>query len=183
MRTYKVNNIKVSFKLEERRELERIATLRQFARDSQAVSKISGNFFVLRDDFVYVIFYTGHVNCMKLKTPEDVELSKEFLKITFPSYCVSEAVVDNIVASGCLPQLERLNLFNWSTYLSRHRVAHHFNPQLFPGLCVKFGGVTFICFTSAKYIAVGSKSHADLQREYDAFYDRVTEFKNELQVA
>lgn len=176
MGPYTVNNIKVSYKLEEEEELKDL-TLKEFAESHTAVTKITGNFFVLRDEFVYVIFYTGHVNCTKLKNLQDIELSRKFLRLTFPRYNVSEGRVDNIVASGRVNDGERINLFIFSQFLNRCSIPHHFNPQHFPGLNVKFGDVTFVVFTSGKYIAVGSKSHDKLRFDYERFHDRVDCFR------
>ena len=153
--SYSVNNIKISLTFEgEFRE----SVLRQYAKTSPFVTKKCGNFFVVREKFVFIIFYKGHVNCTKLKDMDDITQVRAFLKTQLPTLELKAcSIIDNITASGRIRGTE-LNLFRFSTYLSQDGRPHHYNPTCFPGLSTRIGRVTFILFRSGKYIAIGAKS-------------------------
>ena len=174
MPSYRVNNIKISFKLN---VPDSRTFLRYIAVTSPYVTKIEGNFFVLRSTFVYVIFYTGHVNCTKLTELSDIEKCQSLLKRliqedSYPSdehhQCeTSSAIVDNICSSGTVDQ--RVKLVRFTDYLKLKEVGFRYNPQTFPGLSVKINNVSFTLFNSGKFIAVGAKSYVDLAIHVDIF--------------
>jgi len=154
MFTYKVNNIKVSYKLNASfLKLKLIALSKEIE-----VSKKSNNFFVLRKNgFVFIIFYTGHVNCTKLLTSNEIESSKSVLIQSVKECSVTETKIDNITASG--------SIFD----LKVNSVKHRYNPHRFPGLNFKLYGVTFLVFNSGKFILIGGKSLVDLNSTINEF--------------
>lgn len=155
---HRVNNIKVSFKIDGASQF----FLRQFAQSSPLVSKVDGNFFVLRDRFVFVIFFTGHVNCTKLRTLTEIDEAKQILDDhLLGSWDFSASKVDNISASG-FSGVNRLNLRKFGDFLKVQNLNFKYNPERFPGLNFRISGVTFVLFASGNFLAVGSKSLSDL---------------------
>lgn len=155
---HRVNNIKISFKIESSSEY----FLRSFARESHLVSKTDGNFFVLRDRFVFVIFFTGHVNCTKLRTFLDIEEARSLLdRHLLGAFEFSRSVVDNISASGSTGA-NPLNLRKFASYLGEQNLPCKYNPERFPGLNFRLSDTTFVLFRSGKFLAVGSRSLSSL---------------------
>ena len=172
MFTYKVNNIKVSYKLNASfLKLKLIALSKEIE-----VSKKSNNFFVLRKNgFVFIIFYTGHVNCTKLLTSNEIESSKSVLIQSVKECSVTETKIDNITASGSIfdnhsiASGRKINLFKLCSFLKVNNVKHRYNPHRFPGLNFKLYGVTFLVFNSGKFILIGEKSLVDLNSTINEF--------------
>lgn len=170
---YSVNNIKVSYKVVCPSLPELLSEL-SVEKDAK---KTTNNFFVLRQlGFVYVIFYTGHVNCTKLKTLDDVEKSKQlFLRLSVKCE-VTNCRIDNITASGKVSPGSRLNLFSFCSFLKKEGIAHNFDPHKFPGLNFKLMSVTFILFNSGKFILVGGKSVTRLHLIINVFSKYIEKF-------
>lgn len=169
---YKVNNIKVSYKLNASFLKLRLLTL----SSEVEVSKKSNNFFVLRKNgFVYIIFYNGHVNCTKLVTLDEIESSKSVLIQYLKECSVSETKIDNITASGSVfnsnntEKKRKLNLFKLCAYLKEKNVKHRYNPHRFPGLNFRLYNVTFLIFNSGKFIVIGGKSITGLHSTINDF--------------
>lgn len=155
---HRVNNIKISFKIQNSPEF----FLRSFARSSSSVSKVDGNFFVLRDKYVYVIFFSGHVNCTKLRTLSEIDEARAVLDgHLLGAFDFSPPEVDNISASG-VAGIGSLNLRKFAGFLRDEKLPFRFNPERFPGLNFRLNDVTFVLFSSGKFLAVGSKSLATL---------------------
>jgi len=167
-----VNSIKISYKIKTN-DAEKL--LHNFAQDSSHVTKVRSNFFVLRNQFVYVIFFSGHVNGMKLKTDEDIANSQNCLRDCLTNCELTTPVIDNIAASGIL-RGSSINLFKFSEFLEELKIPHHFNPQSFPGLNLRIGSVTFVVFASNKYLAVGSKTRTQLENGCRTFEEYVSRF-------
>ena len=180
---YDITNIKVSCKIYG----DNVGGhLREKAKTNENVHKQYGNFFVLRQEFVYIIFYTGHVNCTKLKTDRDVFKAKEVLENFLGSkFYVSKLRVDNISACGDFAKLstaefaDTFNLLLFKKYLQRIIVPNRFNPQSFPGLNFKVGRATFVVFTSGKFICVGSDSFSGLSIAVNLFTKHIRAFWND----
>lgn len=174
---YRVNNIKISFKLKCPNVEKR---LRLFAKTSADISKIDGNFFVLRREFVYVVFFTGHVNCTKLKTPLDFAECRKVLLRALQQKDIIECSllplrIDNISSSGDIEK--RVSLVGLCTFLSERSLPFRFNPQKFPGLCWRIEPVSFTVFTSGKFIAVGARSLSDLSIIVNIFEKYILQFE------
>ena len=180
MLPYRVNNIKISFKIDGQNVKK---TLQLVAVSNPYVTKIDGNFFVLRKRFVYIIFFTGHVNCTKLTSLSEVKTSQNVLlevidqeKIAEDElYLTSSPTVDNICSSGEFAK--RIRLLQFATFLHRENVRHRYNPQTFPGLNLKLCGISITVFTSGKFIAVGAKTQEDLVAGIKAFHERLMIFE------
>lgn len=169
---HRVNNIKISFKIENFPEY----FLRSFARNSSHVSKVDGNFFVLRDKFVFVIFFTGHVNCTKLRTLSEIDEARNLLDGHFlGAFGFSPPEVDNISASGFIG-FDSLNLRKFAKFLESEELPYKFNPERFPGLNFRLKGITFVIFSSGKFLAVGSRSLTTLSILVGLFSKYVEKF-------
>lgn len=175
MFSYEVNNIKVSYKLISSRLTQQ---LEELAADGnrESTSKRWGNFFVFRKhNFVYVIFYKGHVNGTKLKSISEIETSKKILMQSIVGHCqVSNVKIDNITASGSVFSVEergvkKVNLFRLCDFLKKEKIKHRYNPHRFPGLNFRLLNVTFLLFNSGKFIVIGSKSFENLPLIIDEF--------------
>lgn len=180
MFSYDVNNIKVSYKLTSSRLAQQLEDLAAKSRES---SKRLGNFFVFRKkDFVYVIFFKGHVNCTKLKTLREVKRSKKILTRSISGECtVSRANIDNITASGSIFNarergVKKLNLLRFCDFLKGEQLKHRYNPHRFPGLNFRLLNVTFLIFNSGKFIVIGAKSFKKLPLIIDEFSKCVGKF-------
>ena len=166
-----VTNIKVSFKVNCENLREKLL---DFCHKSYLVSKTDCNFFVVRPaDYVYIVFYSGHVNCTKIKDFNSIEdCQKNFKRLveeeTGHQLLISSCSIDNISATGSLFS-SPLSLFSLGEYLRTRREKFRYCPQRFPGLSVRIHSATFIVFTSGKYIAVGSKTLCELNIASNSF--------------
>lgn len=166
----RVNNVKASSKL----EAEDIRVkLREVYRVSPLVSKNKKcvNFFVVRKRFVFSVFYTGHVNCTKLRNFSELEEARCELSSIFPFAHVSPLKIDNISANGQL--VSKINLFNFGVYLRKQGQDFHFNPQRFPGLIFKVHKGSITVFRSGKYIIVGTNTVSNLEESRTQLEDYV----------
>lgn len=167
MLPFTVNNIKASCKIISATVSR---DLRELASKSSLVTKTRGNFFVLRKDFVFIIFYTGHVNCTKLKLVTDIEKARTYLESLIDKSVVTTPKIDNITTSGAShPSSGGVNLFKLCQYLKDRGISYRFKPHRFPGLNFKIGGATIIIFTSGKFIAVGTQSIASAFEHIELF--------------
>lgn len=184
MTSYTVNNIKVSFKAcstDIRSDLKRIC------QSSKFVTKRDINFFVLRKTFVYIAFFTGHINCTKLRSLEDLQCCQEefgtfFDSITRGKLELKAPIVDNISASGSIAQ-SRINLQRLALFLQSINQKVRFNPETFPGLSFRISPVTFTIFTSGKFIAVGAQRYVDLAISISLFFKFIQQFFNQYESA
>lgn len=173
MLSYQVNNIKVSFKITTSGIGKKLS---YFARISPHVTKIDGNFFVLRKIYVYIVFYTGHVNCTKIKSVADFQICKNIFSeaLSVPNTNLRDLQIDNISSSG--DTFRKLNLLHFGAFLSRTSLKFRYNPQRFPGLSVRLKNASFTIFNSGKFIAVGTKSLSDLAILIDIFGKYLDQF-------
>ena len=180
MSYYSVNNIKVSFQVSS----ENIqSVLKSVCENSKYVTKKDLNFFVLRKNFVYVAFFTGHINCTKLKSLEDLEQCQKEFKTFFeqseiPNLHFKSPIIDNISASGGAA-LPRINLQSFARHLVQTEHTFRYNPETFPGLTLRIQPVTFTIFTSGKFIAVGAKRYVDLSISINLFLKNLRLFENQ----
>jgi TATA-box binding protein (TBP) (component of TFIID and TFIIIB) len=121
------------------------------------------NFFVLRSQYVYIVFYSGFVNVTGVKAIEEFPISvTNFLNIfDFENSDIIEPPkIDNLTASG---------LFNINPmFLSKLANCFHkedgivkvtYKPVFFPSVIVKYITIgTIMIYGSGRYNIVGSKS-------------------------
>lgn len=159
MQFLRVNNIKVSCKIEG----DNIRNhLKEFSKSSKLVTLVKNNFFVLRQRYVYVIFFAGHVNITKLKSKKDVRRAQKILLLSVgSSLSITTPEIDNISASG-VAKSGPINLFTLAKYLNERNYKFRFNPHRFPGLNLRIKTATFVIFTSGKFVLVGTKSKKEL---------------------
>lgn len=170
-----VNNIKASCKIKGE---DTPRKLKELASHHNSVTKKKSNFFVLREKFVYVIFYTGHVNITGAKSRDAINEACSDLSVILNKLdlTLSRLIIDNICLSGSLPHT--LNLVTFSNQLLQDCVNFSFNPRKFPGLSfpsTKQSSGTTIVFTSGKFIIVGLKHEEairDAKSQLLGFADR-----------
>lgn len=155
----RITNVKISFKLAN--------CTYQFLKSIPAkfnnVSKTFPSFFVWRaHGYVYVIFFTGHVNVTSIqglnRVPDAIYcLLTDFkLDVTpFPKW-----TCDNITADGYINLKQKLDLSDVCRKLrnSETFAKIRFNTQRFPGCFIKTIYGTILFFNSGKYVLVGIKS-------------------------
>lgn len=165
MITSEVNNIKASCKV---KNSDVGAKLKEFSINSSLVTLKKSNFFVLRDKFVYIIFYTGHINITGIKAFHEINQSKGEIKAHL-NLDIGEPRIDNITLSGSVKG--KVNLFSFSSILQQNRLDFGFNPHKFPGLNFRPTSCpgTVVLFSSGKFILVGIKCQANITRVIDEF--------------
>lgn len=159
-------NIKISFKI------NNVINLEQF-NNPQKITKITNSFFVIRDTYVYIIFFNGHVNVTKLKNYRDL-LNSQFRFCSFANVSLDQIKwvrIDNIVASGRLVRkfLNKRKFINFLQYLLYQGGSVHYNPEKFPGARIKLDSDIYILFLSGKFNIVGQKSFLNLNIAREKF--------------
>lgn len=174
----KINNLKASCKItgnDVRTKL--VALSKTSGKVSKRERERNGNFFVLRDKFVFTIFFTGHVNCTKLKNFQEFTEAQTILNNHLENVDISVLKTDTISANGILKG-PPVNLFRLSNYFKSAAIHSHFNPEKFPGLnCRINDSSTFIVFQSGKYISVGAKTAERLTNDNEAFRKHISQFR------
>ena len=127
-----VNNIKASCKIH---GSDTSKKLKVFVLNHPGVTKKKSNFFVLREKFVYIIFYTGHVNITGAKSHDAVNEARSNLSLQLEAFDLklSRLVIDNICLSGALPST--INLVSFSNQLLQECINFCYNPRKFPDFC------------------------------------------------
>ena len=174
---YRINNFKISFKLQyySRRCLSRLL--------SRHASRITlfANFSVLRSSvFVYTLFESGHVNCTKISDVTSIGRAILHLLRLFPGRGhrhrtpkVIGLSLDNISAHGTLWESSKFLAKVKRHLKAKYGLDSQYNPQKFPGLSVRINGTTFVLFQNGKFLAVGSKSTKLLKENYTTFRNYV----------
>ena len=157
-----VQNVKCSFILKNCEQSIKNLSL------TDLVAKKENSFYVLKSKFVYTIFYSGHVNCTKI--PEPSKVSEAFfhlfhlLKLECPFSKVLKAVkIDNLVASGRISKY--ISPANFAIFLQEKGEKVHYNPQRFPGACLKLEKGCMLFFRSGKLVFAGLKTIQDLHHQ------------------
>lgn len=163
-----VKNIKISVKA-----ADPVAAISDIARlHPQFVSKRKQSFFVLRpDEFVYCIYYTGHINVTGLKHLEDVRKSCLFLRCELSLEIVDGSIkIDNITSCTRLRSNHYFNLTRFMTELAATSKCESdssrecrilglcYNKQIFPGAFVRTDIGTILFFNTNKVVCVGTRT-------------------------
>lgn len=124
------------------------------------------NYSVIRDVFVYIIFWSGdYVNVTKIPSSSDIDKSvQHFKKILKIKHCKYTITIHNICASGKFIRpynLKRLHRFLKQCDLN---AKIKLNQSIFPALYVKFKSGTCIIFQNGKYTVVGCDSEKQITR-------------------
>lgn len=166
-----INNVKVSCKVTGP-SIKR--TLQDLSCTSDSVTRKSSNFFVLRSKYVYIIFFTGHVNITGVRSVNEVANSCIHLKglLHNKDLEISTPSIDNICSSGSVR--DRVDLYQLAVFLQKNGYQFCFNPHKFPGLSIapleNAARGTFTIFSSGKFILVGLKSSYELDSVTKVFF-------------
>ena len=162
-----ISNVKIRFTVSDPLFSKHIH--KYIATHPQTVSKHNRAFFVFRSCYVYIIFFSGHINVTGLKTLDHIPLCMEHIKkkLQLDTFEMSPAKVDNICASGKIPQHNiSMNNIMENAKLSRCFKSIHYDRDGFPGCFLKHSLGTIILFKSQKYVIVGVDTVAKLNTIY-----------------
>lgn len=142
--------------------------IREFVQD-QNIEKRNPSFFIYRSDFVYTIFFSGHINCTKIKSYNDINTAvKNILdKFGLNYNNILKLQIDNILAVGRISYFICLQSFGH--FLQSKGIQVQYNPQRFPGLCIKKSPSSSLTFLSGKVILTGIKSETELKHSWNFF--------------
>ena len=135
------------------------------------------NFVVVKEDLTYIIFPDiGFVNITGIK-------DFSFLERIIPRFCetfsvrgedvTSQLVIDNISAAGDFHRLIDLSSLQQKINLpeERRRFSFHLDRNFFPGaVCKSVGLGTITVFPSGKYVIVGVRCQADVNRIFQKMH-------------
>lgn len=122
------------------------------------------NYSVLRDVFVYIIFWSGnYVNVTKIPSFKEVSKSvKHFQRILKINKCDYKITIHNICASGKFKK--DYNLKKLHHILKEHIKGRvKLNQSVFPALYVKYNIGTCIIFQNGKYTIVGCDKRKNIR--------------------
>ncbi len=164
---YDIVNVKFSF------QLHNILNIRNLLKTLDSVVHHS-NYSVIRPKhrkIVFIVFYSGYVNCTGLKTQEDIPAALAlFQEVSGPSnICFGKVKIDNIAATSHLGKKISLT----SLKPPRGEVTQVcYNPERFAGAHVKLNkGGCCIVFENGKVVLVGAKSDSYLRYMLTALQD------------
>ena len=174
METLIVRNIKISLLLEPTNFIQKNIQIFAFNKN---VTKKKHSFFVVRNEFVYTIFYSGYINITGLKCNEDIKTSimniLKLLKIS--SENIYKIKIDNIVASNLFN--EKIEIRKYILFLREKKYKIRYNPHRFPGATLKLIKGSILFFVSGKFILLGFKNITDLHCENKKFISLFEEYK------
>lgn len=152
---YLITNIKLSIKLNIIRTLK-LSDIDCLLQEGCVNSKLTRNFLVVRDKYVYIIFPNGHVNITGFRRHIDIRESiliiKMLLSITAK---IKKCNVDNISCKFKLPNT--INLPQLYKVEIPNALRKSYNTERFPGMFLKYPRGTLIVFASGSIVAVGVK--------------------------
>ena len=154
-----IQNIKVGFRYEVKNTPS--SSIRE--RLQQKNSKNLHNFSVLRDKFVYSIFWTGgYVNITGIRNANKIQEAQNHIIELLNLDCRQSAEIHNICASGKLSKA--VNLERIRDYVSNNtKDKVILNLSFFPALFIKvrnFG--TCVLYRNGKYSLVAVRKFEDL---------------------
>ena len=140
--------------------------------------KKTASFFIVRDKFIYTIFYTGHINCTGIKRLSDINesVSRLMSQLNLTLDQVKTVKIDSILAASRISNY--VNLTSFAHFLRQRNYSVQYNPQRFPGLCIrKFPGCV-LTFISGKVIFSGPNSEEILHRVATNFFKLYDDYCN-----
>lgn len=156
----KIGNLKLGIRVN-------VSTIRQALKSPHFNVRHYANFSVLRDKYVYIIFWSGnYVNITKIPTVRHVKASIKHFVSLFKGSDIEirkeHIKIHNISASGKFIQkcnLKKLHHhFKNNTDLIRAKI----NLVFFPALFLKYKSGTCTVFQNGKYTVVGCKSYTSI---------------------
>lgn len=181
----RITNIKISFHLPVQCTKE---FLIQFCAKFENVIKVFASFFVYRaHGYVYIIFFSGHVNVTSIKclntVPNAIFCLLHDLNLSILPQ--PDWICDNITADGAIKLRHKVDL----SYICKKLREQHqqdfiqvrFNTQKFPGCFLKTNFGTVLFFNTGKYVLVGLKSQSDILLLEHLFVTRLCAIINEIE--
>ena len=152
-----VNNIKIHFRIN--------STYINNLLHKSTKLKLYSNYFVYRNKFTFIVFYSGFVNVTGVKRCVDIIKARNLFlfevryKNNFDDIGV---VVDNITASGNLHNF--IDLRKIRTKLESKLFRCRYRPEFFAGLFITSRNCrgTVILFHSGKYSIVGCRTKEEI---------------------
>lgn len=122
-----------------------------------------GNFCVLRNVYVYIIFWSGYINITKIPNVRHVKASVRHLMTLFKNEKLfidpSSIRIHNISASGQFSEKHNLKILSQHFKKSRKALRVKLNLIFFPGLFIRYKGGTCTIFQNGKYTILGCKNY------------------------
>lgn len=146
-----MQNIKLGFRIQSKVTKDSI-----FKKLDCPSLKTFHNFFVLRKQFVYTIFWAGsYINVTKIPDYKDIEKAVDYISNILDIVPI-DIKIHNICSSGSLEKNLQLRTLSQSLK-SEYRTS--FNTHFFPALFLrrKFEP-TIVLFQNGKYSIIGAKS-------------------------
>ena len=155
-----INNVKISVKFRSKNQINHFVSV-AIKRDVPCVKK--RNFLVIKDEFSIIIFQKFpnkyHLNITGIKSLSEVP---KVIRWIVCYYCNPKEfkyegfTIDNITAT-----------FDLGFKIPLHQIATHldsskFNPERFPGLCLRHAQKTVVIFSSGKINILGCKSRKEV---------------------
>lgn len=152
----KIGNLKLGIRAN-------VSTIHHALKSLDLKVKHFGNFSVLRDVYVYIIFWSGnYINITKVPNVRRVKASIRHLISLFKNVTLDidlrSLKVHNICASGQFIRSYSLRKLVDHFRKSDEAIRVKLNPVFFPGLFVKYEGGTCTIFQNGKYTIVGCKN-------------------------
>ena len=151
-----IKNVKISIYLHLRPDI--IDKIRDFSITEQKLKK-TASFVIFRDiNFIYTIFFSGHINCTRIKHPRLIPNATERIlsKLRLLESDLKNVVTDSILAVAKISNY--ICMVSFAKYLKQNNFNVQFNPQRFPGICVRKPGGCILTFVSGKVVFTGFKS-------------------------
>lgn len=164
---FMVNNIKVSFKLENLL----IDNLISLLNTKNIDYKISSKYLIIRSTFTYSISKTknsliSHVNISKIRNFTSIdEAVYHFCNVICNDIKPKNISIDNITAT-----FKYEKIIDLKTILKKKSHPLKYNKEKFPGLFLKLDKCTLLIFHTGKVNSVGCKSEIELK---DSFSDLI----------
>ena len=149
-----IKNIKISIVLQ---TSERVKKAILNLANSGEIGKKTSSFFIFRSTYIYTIFFIGHINCTGIKTLSNIPTALDLIlsHLQLGSECVTRQNIDSILAVGrisnyiCMP--------SFANFLKKKKYNVQYNPQRFPGICIKKLPGCALTFLSGKVVYTGLK--------------------------
>jgi len=162
---FKISNVKVSLTT----SLVFLDNVSELASRQNLKYTKHKNFSVLKGKYTYTIFKTNkfgenHINITKIPLLDKVKDAVNYFLVLFNCKKI-KCVIDNISATTfCGKQLNLREIVSIEKYKTIDQFKTvKYNPEIFPGMFLKFKCGTVILFHSGKIVLIGCKKESDLK--------------------
>jgi TATA-box binding protein (TBP) (component of TFIID and TFIIIB) len=165
-----ISNIKIHFRVRGKKLLQYQRSLKKLA---QFEKKSNSSFVVVRlkNHYVYVCFFSGFINATGIRRLSGVQRSIKYFRrhLGLKEKDVNEHVIDSIAShwpktsTSLLSHQRAPTLIEKAFYHDRVKTIKY-NRQRFPAVFLKTDHGTILWFPSPAIVAMGSRSHYDLEQ-------------------